>query len=67
MVKALYIHTQISNDHEPYRYSNIASDIELRSDIICYILCCRLFDVWLPGAPQLIVKSVEWHSLTPQN
>lgn len=61
---AFYIHTQISNDHEPNRYSNIASDMELSSD---YILCCRLFDVWLLGAPQLIVKSVEWHSLTQQN
>jgi len=43
------------------RYRNIASDMGLSSD---YILCCWLFDVWLPGAPQLVVKSVEWHSLT---
>ena len=58
---------QMSNDHKPNRYGNIASDTELGSDFICYILCYRLFDVWLPGAPQLIVKSVGWHSLTQQN
>ena len=30
---AFYIDTQISNDYEPDRYGNIASDIELGSDL----------------------------------
>ena len=29
----------------------ISLAIELGSDFICYILCGRLFDVWLQGAP----------------
>ena len=33
MAYSFYIHTQISNDHEPDRYSNIASDMELSSVI----------------------------------
>lgn len=61
---AFYINTQISNDHEPDRYGNIASDIELGNDFINYS-CSRLFDVWLPGAPER--KYFVWacnHNLT---
>jgi len=63
--KALYAYAKC-NRHEPDRYNNIASDIEIKV-ILSIILFVADYLIWLAGAPQLIVKFVEWHSLTQQN